>query len=734
MIRNMQPIPPGPDAAQPMAADGIAAVMSGSPDPEGQADDSPIVGELIELGDENTKHFRHENGTLTAAMYTGPVRFRNAEGAWQDIDMVLDEGKRSASGEATYVPAASELDIQIPQDFADGQKLTIGKDGFTVGMGVKVREEAAIVQPGEDTISEPLEEGLAIAEEETVAAEGSTEASPVEEEQTAPELDAEDDSEKDLLALEGGEENIASTEEANAVPEDQPVSEEPVVGKAIDLSTVKAEVNNDLAAVAEPEEPAIQTAAEKVRAENAKKMTLDKLTSSVIYRDIFPGADLEFINLPTQIKENIYIKEIQDEYIYLFDLSFDGLTAVPQEDGSIYLYADVEDEKPLFILEAPYMYDAAGEESTALAMTLAEDGTLTLAADAEWINDEARVLPIVIDPTLTAPQASSIEYMTVGDGTLANTNLYGLTSHYFAGQYDGHNYRTYVKFDLPQLPSGSVAVAAHMAVFMWHYWEWVSGNPFVVYDAAAANPANTIPWNATDPNVGITWNTQPLHSEINGPRGNLHIVDFQAASNYSTDNGIHYYTFDVTKSVKNWYECGNNNGLMITPYDETGSTSAAFYTPVSLGGQGPVLQIEYNTNVGLEPYWSYETFDMGRSGTAYVNHYNGNMTWVHNDISMTGNRLPINISHVYNTDHADPSPYTPMASVMKLGKGFRLSIMEKFVSVLSDNEQYSLWGKGYRYKFIDSDGTAHYFKEQANGDITHEYDTSQVLTEAMAFY
>ena len=47
----------------------------------------------------------------------------------------------------------------------------------------------------------------------------------------------------------------------------------------------------------------------------------------------------------------------------------------------------------------------------------------------------------------------------------------------------------------------------------------------------------------------------------------------------------------------------------------------------------PVVQIIYRNQTGLEDYLSYHVQDLGRAGTVYTNDYNGNLTWIHNDIS-----------------------------------------------------------------------------------------------------
>lgn len=156
---------------------------------------------------------------------------------------------------------------------------------------------------------------------------------------------------------------------------------------------------------------------------------------------------------------------------------------------------------------------------------------------------------------------------------------------------------------------------------------------------------------------------------------------------------------------------------MITSSDETKNGQPCFYSSDhSTSSNHPKVTIEYNTNIGLEDYWSYQTVNMGRSGAAYINNYNGNVTYLHSDLSMTGNLLPINISHVYNTD--DAGVYDTYYSGMYVGSKFHLSIQELLIEESSS-----------KYKHYDSDGTLHYYVLNTDtGKITHEYDSTLELT------
>ncbi len=581
---------------------------------------TPILGEVEELRSENTKYFRHQDGTYTAAMYAEPVHYKDAEGKYKDTDYTLElnSKKLSTANKATYTPAASGLDVRIPQDFANGQQLTVSKEGHTVGMGV--------------------------------------------------------------------------TAQNNGVAE---------------LSAVKAEVKNGLGD--EPRDTTDTIKDNKIEADNAKLMELKKRSSSVTYKDIFPGADLEYIITSGRIKESIFVKEAQKEYTYQFSLSLNGLIPVPQEDGSILLYVSIEDESPLLILEAPYMYDAAGEECTALKMILSKDGILTLTADAAWINDEGRAFPVIIDPTLVV-QRSSIDDAYIS--TAAMNTTYRAPAYNFAGTGTYDTRRTYMSFNLPTLPASSVVVGAQLEIKQDACVFYNAGNYLLAYDLTGM-PS----WSPTN----VTWNNQPVSGDINGPRNTgVKAADYNTVNN----NSYIWYDFNITKTVKNWYENDNNNGIMFTTYNESVNTISRLYTVRhSTITNNPAVEIEYITNLGLEEYWSYETIDMGRSGTAYANDYSGSLTYIHSDMAMTGNLLPINISHVYNSDI--DGVFSTGYNGMNVGDKFHLNLQELLLTI---SQPDPLYDQGYRYKLYDGDGTLHYFKlNTETGDVTHEFDTSLVV-------
>lgn len=423
------------------------------------------------------------------------------------------------------------------------------------------------------------------------------------------------------------------------------------------------------------------------------KTVLSNLASEVKYKNVFSGTDLEYIVSSGKIKENIVVNSKQSQYVYNFAMTFDGLTPVQKADGSFYLYKDENSEKPEAIIAAPYMFDADNNISDDVSMEL-HGNTLTVTADKDWINSENRKFPVVIDPTVIT-YTSGITDTYVGStltGINHNTSILN-----YAGRDTGLVRRTYMKFDLPTVPENSIITNAVLTLQQTASTDSLETNPYKYFYAIDLTGKGS--WSVDS----ITWNNQPVSKELNAPQSESErIIDFCTMKS----GGGNTYDLNLTKSVKAWYEkSGKNNGIMIASSDETQDFMSYFHA-VDAGTEGvPVIKIEYNSNNGIEDYWSYETTDMGRSGKAYVNKYNGNLTYIHDDISMTGNILPINISHVYN-GYTDAS-YAANLKNMYVGKNFHLNIQE-FIKRISSSDP--LYASGYRYKYYDGDGTVHLFK------------------------
>ena len=84
--------------------------------------------------------------------------------------------------------------------------------------------------------------------------------------------------------------------------------------------------------------------------------------SSILYKNILKNTSIEYVLDGNDVKENIIVYAPCESYVYTFRLSVTGLKAKLDDAGNIRLY-DTETKKSVYVIPAPYMYDANGEIS-----------------------------------------------------------------------------------------------------------------------------------------------------------------------------------------------------------------------------------------------------------------------------------------------------------------------------------------------------------------------------------
>ena len=188
----------------------------------------------------------------------------------------------------------------------------------------------------------------------------------------------------------------------------------------------------------------------------------------------------------------------------------------------------------------------------------------------------------------------------------------------------------------------------------------------------------------------LTWNNQPKFKP--------EALDYLTLEN---TNGMAVpKTFDVTKLIRGWYNNpSSNHGIALKAVNENVYATATLVSsdmPVNKYGLTadcyPIGIVYYRSTKGLEDYYSYHEQELGRTGSGYVNRYNGNLVFIHEDEGTSGILMPVSVSHVYNLSDCDTKS--------RFGKGFRLSLMQELKE--SGNSDFP-------YVLTDADGTNHYF-------------------------
>ena len=722
-----------------------------------------VVGEIEEYRDEREKHFRMEDGSFLAVDYGVPVHYALDEETWADIDNTLilqntaspaaASTNRAASGQPQRYTAVNGDDTKtFSGDLSTGFLFAAQHGASAVAMSLmdgltaptnetETLPEETLPETEPETepadVTEPVPETTEVTvlpEDETVPAEEivapdvegpslfTEEPSPSTAEETVPETTAE---------------TIPATEPETVpetIPETVPVTEPETVPEMIPETLPETEPET----VHRVEETAVfydRTAAAQISypdqkeeqtndsgmfgalwaifsAETGEEPSLTeqiapaKLRAQVLYEDVFPGVDFQYELYSYNIKETIIVKEPLSGYSFSFRLNLVGLTPVLQEDGSVVLL-DTE-ENTIYYIPAPYMTDANGEYSEAVAYTLhqEEDGTwvLTVAADPAWVEDTDRAFPVRIDPTLidyTASQEFIGTTCTQTGGTVSSTTNVACGYHGDYGQMEIY----YKLTNLPAIPAGHTLVRAQAGLYQNDFRSGTNSTSgtVVLYMSALTESATL--------NNSLTWGNRPAH----GPT-----LDYVNAS-YATVGDTLYW--DVTPAAKSWYESSSNNlGLVMTSNSDSTSKNRAWFTYSNV-----VLMVLYRSTNGIEDYYTYQTMGAGNAGTAYIGDFSGQLTLCKNLVSYASTVNPFSLDLVYNSSYSMRYGDTnydvggQLGLGMHVGAGVNLSVMQKVEKIELQNDDVS--GKKTTYmKYTDGDGTIHYFSKDSSKNANYYYD------------
>ncbi len=412
---------------------------------------------------------------------------------------------------------------------------------------------------------------------------------------------------------------------------------------------------------------------------------LDKVNSRASYGAVKTNIDIQYDIIGDKLKETIVINKKTKE-TFIFEILTSAYNAVLNNDNSVSFF----DEKgtQIFRVESPYMTDSAGEFTNSVKTELVKkDSTyyLTYTPDYEWLSDKSRVYPVNLDPTVNGPY-SSIDVIDtyVSSGNSANT-IYGGADNISVGvKSNGTIMRGYYKLDIPdEIKSTDRIVYAQLKLLRHNSTAYptTTGIRVDLYELTGG---------FTEGNT--TWNNQPDFDDENAI-----IIDYNNLTVYGneSDNMGIFDIYDVTKVISKWQTGSPNYGIMLKLHDESkpSSNKVANYCSREArpdGHYARFLEIDYRDTTGLEDYWTYTSLPAGRYGTAYVNNYSGNLVVTQPDYGIDGNRMPISISHIYNTHNDVVNTY---------GGKWRLNY-QMCIKMDHGNDGWMLY---------DADGTQHFF-------------------------
>ncbi|MBE5879951.1 MAG: DNRLRE domain-containing protein, partial [Lachnospiraceae bacterium] len=340
---------------------------------------------------------------------------------------------------------------------------------------------------------------------------------------------------------------------------------------------------------------------------------------------------------------------------------------------------EASEEESEEISEEPSEESTEEESEEISGEIITEDVIVTEEADAiyikivldeEWLADAA--YPVIVDPVLKQYRAKNL----LDYGSVASNNT--LYETLYVGKNSGNTYRSFVKFDLPGMEPQSIVSEA----LLYLGGTYDSSNKHYIQ----AHMAEGEWYHKAEDKTGafLSWNTQPT-------RGDL--LDYTVYAGY----------FNITKAVRQWLSGeASNDGIVFSAYNE--NTNKRETIKLKDSGSSPYLKITYRSAVGLEGYWGTHSTGAGTAGAGYINDYTGALTVQNAGVVSAGGRMPLGISHYYNSNNAQD------------GNGWHLNY-EQTIKVPVDTADTSV----YPYVYTDADGTEHYFKKsevtfQENGE------------------
>ena len=419
---------------------------------------------------------------------------------------------------------------------------------------------------------------------------------------------------------------------------------------------------------------------------------------SVRYEKADKNIDLQYDISENEVKESIVLFKDPGYNIFTFQVKFNGLIAILSEDNkNVDLVRDDEElhaEKTEMKIPPAFMKDAneAFCDDIHYEIRNTDEGTfLDLVLDSDWLSDPERAYPVLIDPrveishdadnTLRMVELSS-DGSVVSDTDEREIRRVGVDSC-------GNVHRIYFDFDLPEMESGSKITSAGLLLHQSGYASCGDINDYEI-DSVQLNGHKV-----GDPS--FTWeNVKDLPIQDT--------IDVLSGSYRRAENEIE---IDLTKTIRSWYaDTSTSHCIMIKKVGEEcccgGNNCYATYIDLySLYGDDsykPKLFVEYANKDMYTDHQKYHVFDNGIAGSGFINLFNGDFLFAHNDIALKSAKLPLSVSHLYRPDFNDT----------KYGMGWKLSV-EQTVEIMSKPDIYAV--------YTDAEGKRHYFEEDSDGLI-----------------
>ena len=420
------------------------------------------------------------------------------------------------------------------------------------------------------------------------------------------------------------------------------------------------------------------------------------------------------------VKENIIVHEKKDSYSYEFFLKCENVTPEITSNNVITFTSTVTGES-VFEIPSPYMYDAKGVFSDAVTYEMKSIDTdmimFTVIADSSFINTPDREFPVVIDPQINLSGSSGFSTYGGCEGALVTIS----NTQHIVGVQSGKDYRMYMSLTMPSLPR----------------------NPRIKKAELVLTQQNSSINSSVTPRLGLYRVPGTISVGATAPALDTNLIDYAVVK--AGLEGSVSYNFDITTLFDQMLKgevATTNVAVKFINESSVESSSLYLYGSKNTSDYAPKIIVTYESSYAVNTGYRTHTHSLGRFGQGSVDLQCGNLMFESEDFSWAGNRFPVTIQHLYNSSLADVS-YTNNSSIqlktanfnsMKVGKGFKLNVMQSMIAATFQHDGESYVGFVYINEYGEEtyfkegtqcaccpDGQCYYLHEEVeNGDITYD--------------
>ena len=187
-----------------------------------------VLGEVEDLREEDTKHFRLSDGSFIAVSYGMPVHYEDEDGNWEDIDNTIVQNSETS----TYQLNREDAVVAFANALTNGTVLTTSIGDKSITMSVLDTNQAVQMIVGEEAAELMGEEETDVQATETIPEESELATEP---EETVAETEPEE-----TEPVAESEETVAETESEETIPETTAAAVEDAVQETIAETVAEA--------------------------------------------------------------------------------------------------------------------------------------------------------------------------------------------------------------------------------------------------------------------------------------------------------------------------------------------------------------------------------------------------------------------------------------------------------------------------------------------------------------